>query len=155
LRDRAHAAGPINFLKLDEGALVDIDLADGMGHLLSRDRLTVYFKRRGREKAKALIDAWKAEGVYPYPDHVWLRTKRPHDRKWLLATARAVAWLVLTKRPENIERMLPSDWEDGYSNVWLGTTAEYQTRFDLRWKTAKALSLEPPGSLLARADEGI
>ena len=83
--------------------LVDIDLADGMGHLLSRDRLTVYFKRRGREKAKALIDAWKAEGVYPYPDHVWLRTKRPHDRKWLLATARAVAWLVLTKRPENIE----------------------------------------------------
>ena len=48
--------------------LVDIDLADGMGHLLSRDRLTVYFKRR--EKAKALIDAWKAEGVYPHPDHV-------------------------------------------------------------------------------------
>jgi hypothetical protein len=49
-------------LQLD--ALVDIDLADGMGHLLSRDRLTVYFKRREREKAKALIDAWKAEGVY-------------------------------------------------------------------------------------------
>jgi hypothetical protein len=39
--------------------------------------------------------------------------------------------------------------------VWLGTTAEDQTRFDLRWKTAKALSLELAGSLLARADEVI
>jgi hypothetical protein len=47
-------------LQLGEGALVDIDLADGMGHLLSRDRLTVYFKKREREKAKALIDAWKS-----------------------------------------------------------------------------------------------
>ena len=46
-------------------------------------------------------------------------------------------WLVLTKRPENIEKMLPSDWRDGYSNVWLGTTAEDQTRFDFRWKRLK------------------
>jgi protein gp37 len=43
-------------------------------------------------------------------------------------------WLVLTKRPENIEKMLPTDWGNGYSNVWLGTTAEDQTRFDFRWK---------------------
>lgn len=58
------------FSQLDEGALVDIDLADGMGHLLAaaRERLSVYFKQREREKAKALIDTWKAEGVYPYPE---------------------------------------------------------------------------------------
>jgi protein gp37 len=33
-------------------------------------------------------------------------------------------WQILTKRPQNIQKMLPSDWGKGYSNVWLGTTAE-------------------------------
>jgi protein gp37 len=33
-------------------------------------------------------------------------------------------WQLLTKRPQNIRKMLPPDWEDGYPNVWLGATAE-------------------------------
>ena len=33
-------------------------------------------------------------------------------------------WQLLTKRPQNIRKMLPADWNDGYPNVWLGTTAE-------------------------------
>jgi protein gp37 len=33
-------------------------------------------------------------------------------------------WQLLTKRPQNIRKMLPPDWGDGYPNVWLGTTAE-------------------------------
>jgi protein gp37 len=33
-------------------------------------------------------------------------------------------WLLLTKRPQNIRKMLPTDWGAGYANVWLGTTAE-------------------------------
>jgi protein gp37 len=41
-------------------------------------------------------------------------------------------WQLLTKRPQNIRKMLPPDWGDGYSNVWLGTTTEdadaYQQR---------------------------
>jgi protein gp37 len=41
-------------------------------------------------------------------------------------------WLLLTKRPQNIRKMLPADWGTGYANVWLGTTAEdadaYQQR---------------------------
>jgi protein gp37 len=32
-------------------------------------------------------------------------------------------WLILTKRPELIESRLPSNWDDGYANVWLGVTA--------------------------------
>ena len=31
---------------------------------------------------------------------------------------------LLTKRPENIEYVLPDDWGDGYQNVWLGTSIE-------------------------------
>ena len=33
-------------------------------------------------------------------------------------------WQILTKRPSNIATMLPSDWGDGYDNVWLGVTVE-------------------------------
>ena len=31
-----------------------------------------------------------------------------------------LVWLVLTKRPERIEKHLPSDWP--YANVWLGVS---------------------------------
>ncbi|NJO28538.1 MAG: DUF5131 family protein [Richelia sp. SL_2_1] len=31
---------------------------------------------------------------------------------------------ILTKRPERILGCLPSDWEEGYPNVWLGTSVE-------------------------------
>jgi protein gp37 len=33
-------------------------------------------------------------------------------------------WHPLTKRPELIEKRLPSDWGNGYPNVWLGVTVE-------------------------------
>jgi len=33
-------------------------------------------------------------------------------------------WQLLTKRPQNIRKMLPADWGNGYPNVWLGTTTE-------------------------------
>jgi protein gp37 len=42
-------------------------------------------------------------------------------------------WQLLTKRPQNIAKMLPADWGNGYANVWLGTTTEDAERFRLRW----------------------
>jgi protein gp37 len=52
----------------------------------------------------------------------------------LIRECRRLDWLVLTKRPQNIFKMLPPDWgEDGYRNVWLGVTAEGQEHFDQRW----------------------
>jgi protein gp37 len=35
-------------------------------------------------------------------------------------------WLLLTKRPQNIEQMFPLDWWDCRENVWIGTTVENQ-----------------------------
>lgn len=35
-------------------------------------------------------------------------------------------WLLLTKRPQNIAKMLPPDWGDGWPHVWLGTSAGTQ-----------------------------
>ncbi len=43
-----------------------------------------------------------------------------------------VILMVLTKRPQNMPRYLPSDWGDGYPNVWLGTTGEDQVEADRR-----------------------
>ena len=49
-------------------------------------------------------------------------------------------WLLLTKRPQNIWKMLPRDWgSTGYPNVWLGTTAEDQLRVTQRWKYMAAI----------------
>jgi protein gp37 len=41
-------------------------------------------------------------------------------------------WQLLTKRPQNIRKMLPADWDGGYPNVWLGTTAEDANAFKQR-----------------------
>lgn len=50
----------------------------------------------------------------------------------LIRETPSLDWLLLTKRPQNIARLLPGDWGDGYPNVWLGTTAENQTEADRR-----------------------
>lgn len=51
----------------------------------------------------------------------------------LIQETQALDWLLLTKRPQNIRKMLPANWEDGWSNVWLGTTAEDQPEYNRRW----------------------
>jgi protein gp37 len=51
--------------------------------------------------------------------------------------------LLLTKRPQNILKMVPSDWGDGYRNVWLGVTAEDQEWFDRRWSVLQKI----PGAI--------
>lgn len=52
----------------------------------------------------------------------------------LIRQCQRLDWLLLTKRPQNIAKMLPADWSNGYRNVWLGITAEDQIRFDQRWR---------------------
>ena len=42
-------------------------------------------------------------------------------------------WLLLTKRPQNIRKMLPRTWGNGWPNVWLGTTCEDQEHYNHRW----------------------
>jgi protein gp37 len=43
----------------------------------------------------------------------------------LIRECRWLDWQLLTKRPENIARMVPDDWSIGnYPNVWLGTSIE-------------------------------
>jgi protein gp37 len=54
---------------------------------------------------------------------------------WALITATPnLDWLLLTKRPQNIKRFIPSSWEARGcpDNVWLGTTVENQEEAERR-----------------------
>ena len=79
-------------------------------------------------------------------------------------------WLILTKRPQNIFKMLPPDWGgQGYPHVWLGVTAENRTEaarrihYSLRvpaaihWVSAEPLleSLDLRDSLAPAGQRGI
>lgn len=57
----------------------------------------------------------------------------PEWRADLWALIRATPnldWMLLTKRPGNIAKMLPDDWGNGYPNVWLGCTVVNQEEAD-------------------------
>lgn len=58
-----------------------------------------------------------------FEDHPTANSTRP--QVWdLIREATNLEWQLLTKRPENIVRMLPKDWGDGWKHVWMGTTIE-------------------------------
>lgn len=67
-----------------------------------------------------------------FEDHPQLPALRA--RLWLLIEATPwLDWQLLTKRPENILRMAPEHWGDGFPpNVWVGTSVEDQRRWDER-----------------------
>lgn len=77
----------------------------------------------------------------------------PGERERLWTLIRETPWLdwqLLTKRPNNIHRMLPADWGNGYRNVWLGVSAGFQNAANERIPpllrvpaTVHFLSLEP------------
>lgn len=49
------------------------------------------------------------------------------DDLWnLIRECDQLDWLLLTKRPQNIRKMLPPDWGKGWAHVWLGTSAGSQ-----------------------------
>ena len=49
-----------------------------------------------------------------------------------MRTRSDVIFLLLTKRPERIQRCLPVDWGTGWDNIFLNVTCENQTRADER-----------------------
>ena len=65
--------------------------------------------------------------------------ERWRDDLWhLIGRTSHLDWLLLTKRPQNIRKMLPGsaigapEWGAGWPNVWLGTTVENQEEADRR-----------------------
>ena len=88
------------------------------------------------------------------------------DDLWrLISETPNLDWMLLTKRPQNIRKMLPVDWRQGFPNVWLGTTTENQHYYDQRFPhllrvpaVVRFISYEPalgPLSLGERAPDWV
>lgn len=71
-----------------------------------------------------------------FEDHPTLAEQR--DRLWpIVAATPWLQWLLLTKRPENVRRMVPPAWLASWpANVLPGFTAENQEWFDRRHAAA-------------------
>jgi protein gp37 len=80
------------------------------------------FGRRRRVFCASLAD------VFDNQAHVEWR----EDLFELIRHCDQIDWQLLTKRPQNIKKMLPRDWGSGYPNVWLGTTAEDSVSYQQR-----------------------
>ncbi|MFV2044088.1 MAG: DUF5131 family protein [Anaerolineales bacterium] len=72
------------------------------------------------------------------------------DEAWeIVRSTPRHSYQILTKRPERIAQNLPSDWGDGWQNVWLGVSIEtqpYVVRRDLLLQVpakVRFLSVEP------------
>ena len=91
---------------------------------------------RRRVFCASLADVFDNQVPARWRDDLWfLIDETPH-----------VDWLLLTKRPQNIRKMLPdprtgiSSWGDGWPNVWLGATCANQAEYDRDWPHLSAIS---------------
>lgn len=107
---------------------------------------------RRRVFCASLADVFDNQAEHAWRDDLWA----------LIRSTPALDWLLLTKRPQNIKKMLPADWSDGYANVWLGTTAEDQHHYDQRWPHLRSvparvrfISYEPALGPLSLRGEGV
>lgn len=69
---------------------------------------------RRRVFSSSLADVFDEEGPIEQRERLWQ----------LIRETPSLDWLLLTKRPQCIRRHLPTDWGEGYSNVWLGVSVE-------------------------------
>lgn len=88
----------------------------------------VWHRKAARERTRPLVFCASMADVFEDRDD--LLDDRAALFKLIGDTPRLI-WLLLTKRPQNIKRMVP--WGDRWpENVWIGTTVEDQKRADER-----------------------
>lgn len=81
-----------------------------------------YGERRQRVFCASLADVFDNQVPDEWRADLWR----------LIAATPNLDWLLLTKRPQNIAKMLPPGWGEGWPNVWLGTTVENQEEVERR-----------------------
>jgi protein gp37 len=79
--------------------------------------------RRRRVFCASLADVFDNKAAKEWRGDLWR----------LIRETPSLDWQLLTKRPQNVARMLPADWGSGYPNVWLGTTTEDEKHYRMRW----------------------
>lgn len=86
------------------------------------DRAAAKAGTRPRVFCASLADVFDTDAPVQWREALWdLVHETPH-----------LEWLILTKRPQNIARLLPGDWGPGWPNVRLGVSVENQEEADRR-----------------------
>jgi protein gp37 len=88
------------------------------------------FKRRARVFCASMADIMDDEAPEGARERLWELIDRTPNLNWQL----------LTKRPHRYERHLPKNFR--HNNVWLGTTAENQSFYDLRWPILREVAAQ-------------
>jgi protein gp37 len=86
------------------------------------NRAAAAASRRDRVFCASLADVFDNQIPTEWRDDLWK----------LIAATPHLDWLLLTKRPQNIHKMLPPEWGSGWPNVWLGTTIENRQEISRR-----------------------
>lgn len=76
--------------------------------------------RRRRVFCASLADVFDSQVPGEWRDDLWRLIEATPD----------LIWMLLTKRPQNIAKMLPPYWDAINGRIWLGTTVEDQIRAD-------------------------
>jgi protein gp37 len=85
--------------------------------------------RRYRVFCASLADVFDNQVSWEWRKDLWLLIKEtPH-----------LDWLLLTKRPQNIAKMLPPSWGNGWHNVWLGASTENREEMLRRGRALKTI----------------
>lgn len=79
------------------------------------------YGRRRRVFCASLADVFDNQVPEAWRADLWALIRDTPDLDWQL----------LTKRPQNIGKMLPAFWDEVKGHVWLGTTVEDQKRADI------------------------
>ena len=119
----------------------DISARFGRGDLWDgkkRSRTTAAYWRKPIKWEKAAKSFFETEGrrqrVFCASMADVFDNQVPEDWRadlWALIRATpSLDWQLLTKRPQNIGKMLPAFWDEIKSHVWLGATAENQDAAD-------------------------
>lgn len=114
---------------------------------LWQKRAAEFFAEHGRRQrvfCASLADVFDNKAPEGARDRLWSLIRETPDLDWLL----------LTKRPQNIAKMLPAFWEEIRGHVWLGVSTENQEELERRslallrlYETAK-----PPAVTFASAE---
>lgn len=87
-------------------------------------RADAFFATHGRRQrvfCASMADVFDNQVPDDWRDDLWALIRDCPDLDWLL----------LTKRPQNIEKMKPPFWDEIKGRIWLGTTVEDQEHADM------------------------
>lgn len=106
---------------------------------LQKNRNGTYKIQSGEQIRVCMTSDFFLEEADVWREEVWSMIRRRQD----------VIFYLLTKRPQRVRQCLPSDWKDGWENVFFNVTCENQKRADERIPILLELPFKHKGIMCA------